>query len=304
MNSKLGPQAKGSLLNAGERGAFARWLDRTRQARGVSKSALSKALGAKYKGPFQADQYLKGRVMPRPKTLDQLAQVLRLPRALMYARAGYLYLLVRALPKLYDLGCEQLARDGLPLDPEWGGAAVLEPPGLDLEDDSQYRNLSLPTLRAEQFLSVSVPNPIYDAFHFAIASFPRRADYYSPFGFEGDLQAGNRIGEALDLAGFDFDAPIKLPTTLRIAVQFLKYSELPGDTRRLIAGELTLAWALNVAPKLAEMVLRSVYAVHADEYAMTLPMEGHVPGVLLSELLSGRAELRTKGVQIDEGQGK
>jgi hypothetical protein len=221
----------------------------------------------------------------------------------MYARAGYLYLLVRALPKLYDLGCEQLVRDGLTCDPNWGGAAALEPPGVDIEDVSQYRDLLFPALSAEQFVSVLVPYPTYDALYFAIASFPRRGDYYSPFGLEGDLQAGNRIGQALDLAGFDFDAPIGLPTTLRIAAQFLKYSELPGDTRRLIAGELTLGWARNVAPKLAEMILRSVYAVHADEYGLTLPTQGRVPCILLSELLSGGVELRpTSDSQLNKEQ--
>jgi hypothetical protein len=221
----------------------------------------------------------------------------------MYSRAGYLYLLVRALPKLYELGREQLARDGLTFDPNWGGAAAVEPPGLDIEDDSQYQNLLFPTFRAEEFLSVSVPHPIYDALLFAIASFPRRGDYYSPFAIKGDSQAGNRIGKALDLTGFDFEAPGKLPTPLRIAAQLLKYSELPGDTRRLIAGDLTLAWARDVAPALVETILRLVYVVQADEYAVTLPTRGHVPGVLLSELLSGRAELRlTTDIQLNKGQ--
>jgi hypothetical protein len=181
------------------------------------------------------------------------------------------------------LGLEQLRRDGLALAADWGGALIDFPP------NDEYRNFAFPT-DTDELVNLSVPLPIYDAFLFAVGGFPRRGDYYSPFEIAYDFQAINRLGEALDSANFDFDKAGSLPNTLRFAVDVLG-TTLSTDVRLAIAGELTLSWASDQAPMLAGLIWRMVYAVFADEVGGTLPMAKHVPGVKLSDLLLGNAQL-------------
>jgi transcriptional regulator with XRE-family HTH domain len=270
-----------------------------RKASGVSKSALSKAF--KYESLSQVNKWLNGKAMPQLETLNTLADALGVARAVMYTRAGHPHRVVVSLPRLYSLGQAQADRDGLRLDPLLGGTKKKDIKTLPDASVNEYRWLTFYDAQGK-LSDVFVPMPIYDAMLFAIGSFPRRGDYYSGFAISFDLQYVARMGAALDADGFDFGNPRSVPVCLKKAADILSGRNLPPDTRRAMAGELTRVWAVEKAPVLAELVARTVYAVYADQYGTSLIQRGHLPGMALSELLTEIKQLELIGISAEFAQ--
>ncbi len=252
-----------SFLSEQEKCDFGMWLTKQLSACNISKKSLSKALRESAESTAELNRYLKGQVLPLPKTVRTLAKYLNIPASTALLRAGYLTELIDELPSLLAIGKAYCDEDGLDFEQCIKPDAMQRYLSIDRylggcqsskssDQESPPIGILLPVTSDEKIRPLGrfvIPWPTVSATYLAVEGFPLRSE--------------TRRAEAsffLSISRPDtIKRPGRPPIQLTLAKKILGAKNISKEVKRAAAGEFVRSWIMGECKDFAKTVVLGIY---------------------------------------------